>query len=61
MKDCHARSHACRGLRPDVPDYTPEPFQALMRKCWAAVPATRPSFVEVADELTHMHDAISEH
>lgn len=46
---------SCRGLRPEVPDYTPAAFAALMRRCWAALPSLRPSFREVAQILTRLH------
>jgi hypothetical protein len=54
-----AAASLCRGLRPDVPDYTPAPFAALMRCCWAALPSSRPSFSEITVSLHTMHKEAS--
>ena len=55
MRGAMKRVHACRGLRPDVPEYTPQGFAALMKRCWAALPGHRPSFKEIAGILSTMH------
>lgn len=45
----------CRGLRPNIPDYTPKALSELMRTCWAPVPQQRPTFKEVVVRLTDMY------
>lgn len=39
------------GLRPDIPEGCPEALARLMRRCWAANPAERPSALDVARRL----------
>ncbi|KAG5178908.1 putative serine/threonine protein kinase [Tribonema minus] len=40
---------ARKGLRPTLPPATPPPLAQLVRACWAADPALRPSFALVCD------------
>jgi len=47
-----------RGLRPDIPAHTPSRLAALMRACWRAIPAERPSMDEVAGALRAMYSDI---
>ncbi|CAB5388680.1 unnamed protein product [Rhizophagus irregularis] len=37
----------CRGERPLIPEYTPEPYAALMKCCWDPIPTNRPSANEL--------------
>jgi len=47
-----------RNLRPPVPRKCPVlPFADLMRRCWAADPAKRPSFEQVLQKLEKCSDA----
>ena len=41
-----------RGLRPDIPAGTPAALAALICDCWAAVPASRPSFPDIVSRLS---------
>ena len=43
-----------RGLRPHVPEDTPEDYAALMRACWNADPVKRPSFSQIIPALQSM-------
>lgn len=40
-----------RGARPPMPTDTPPRLAALIRRCWAALPAQRPEFREIVREL----------
>jgi len=40
------------GVRPELPAETPSKLVQLLRRCWHADPAQRPSFNEIANELT---------
>jgi serine/threonine protein kinase len=40
-----------RGARPPMPLDTPARLAALIRRCWAALPAQRPEFTEIVREL----------
>ena len=42
--------HDFDGERPRVPDDCPAEYRALMERCWAQVPANRPSFFEVLQD-----------
>ncbi|EXX73378.1 Cdc15p [Rhizophagus irregularis DAOM 197198w] len=33
----------CNGQRPQIPEYTPEPYAKLMKRCWDPVPTNRPT------------------
>ncbi|RGB40078.1 kinase-like domain-containing protein, partial [Rhizophagus diaphanus] len=41
--DLHLALDICKGERPSIPEYTPEPYAALMKRCWDPIPANRPS------------------
>ncbi|KAI8469616.1 MAG: hypothetical protein J3K34DRAFT_521983 [Monoraphidium minutum] len=47
-----------RGARPRLPTATPRPLAALAAACWAASPADRPNFDEIAAELQQMSSAL---
>lgn len=49
-----------RGLRPEVPPHTPEPFACLMRACWAPTPDQRPDFGVVVAELERMASEVAQ-
>ena len=61
-----------RGKRPPIPATLPADYAALIRRCWAADPAERPSFSEILDllvpiaahakkEARHNHEAPEHH
>ncbi|GMH75673.1 hypothetical protein TL16_g06837 [Triparma laevis f. inornata] len=39
------------GYRPPIPKEMPTILQSLMQKCWAGDPTTRPTFVQVVEEI----------
>ncbi|CAB4433415.1 unnamed protein product [Rhizophagus irregularis] len=41
----------CNGQRPQIPEYTPEPYAELMKRCWDPVPTNRPSAKTLSDEF----------
>ncbi|PKC67617.1 kinase-like protein [Rhizophagus irregularis] len=45
--DLHLALDICRGERPLIPEYTPEPYAALMKCCWDPIPTNRPSANEL--------------
>ena len=45
---------AVAGMRPEQPETWPAELRTLMAACWAATPASRPSFKVVADTLAPM-------
>ncbi|XP_038987639.1 serine/threonine-protein kinase STY17-like isoform X5 [Phoenix dactylifera] len=42
------------GLRPEIPENTHPKLVELMKRCWEAVPAKRPSFSEITIELEEL-------
>jgi len=42
------------GLRPTVPDGTPDDFAQLMQECWRKSPTERPPFTDIYDRLAAM-------
>lgn len=43
-----------QGLRPEIPENTHPKLVELMKRCWEAVPAKRPSFSEITVELEEL-------
>jgi hypothetical protein len=39
-----------KGDRPPLPESAPEKFEALIKRCWAQQPSSRPSFQQILDE-----------
>ncbi|CAB4433410.1 unnamed protein product [Rhizophagus irregularis] len=37
----------CYGQRPQIPEYTPEPYAELMKRCWDPIPTNRPKAEEL--------------
>ncbi|CAB4433503.1 unnamed protein product [Rhizophagus irregularis] len=37
----------CYGQRPQIPEYTPEPYAKLMKRCWDPIPTNRPTAKEL--------------
>ena len=52
-----------RGSRPIIPDWTPKPFEELIRDCWIDKPASRPNFETILKSLEEMEKmpGIGEH
>ena len=47
------------GLRPTLPPGVPDPYSDLMKACWHAEPARRPSFEEALARLEEVFRAAS--
>jgi serine/threonine protein kinase len=41
--DLHLALDICKGKRPLIPEYTPESYAALMKRCWDPIPTNRPT------------------
>ncbi|CAB4433408.1 unnamed protein product [Rhizophagus irregularis] len=41
----------CNGQRPQIPEYTPEPYAELMKRCWDPIPTNRPKAEGLSDEF----------
>src|SRR5581483_1024950 len=39
----HLALDVCHGLRPQIPEYAPEPYITLMKQCWDSIPTNRPT------------------
>ncbi|GET04103.1 kinase-like domain-containing protein [Rhizophagus clarus] len=44
----------CSGQRPQIPEYTPEPYAALMERCWDLVPTNHPTALDVHGEIVNL-------
>lgn len=47
-----------RGVRPEQPTDCPAAVYDLMRSCWDAVPAQRPTFREIYTRMASMHEGL---
>src|SRR5436190_16879382 len=45
--DLNLALDVCDGMRPQIPEYAPEPYVTLMKRCWDPIPTNRPT----ADKL----------
>ncbi|UZO15588.1 uncharacterized protein OCT59_007005 [Rhizophagus irregularis] len=41
----------CKGERPPIPEYTPEPYAALIERCWDPIPTKRPTAQELYRQI----------
>ncbi|CAB4433412.1 unnamed protein product [Rhizophagus irregularis] len=48
----------CYGQRPQIPEYTPEPYAELMKCCWDPIPANRPTSVELRSQFRSLVDVL---
>ncbi|GBB84835.1 hypothetical protein RclHR1_01140024 [Rhizophagus clarus] len=51
----------CNGQRPQIPEYTPEPYATLMKRCWDPVPTNRPTTNELWYQLYELNDGLNRH
>ncbi|RIA81310.1 hypothetical protein C1645_790656 [Glomus cerebriforme] len=49
--DLHLAFDICEGKRPLIPEYTPEPYADLMKRCWSPDPTDRPTAEELVDKF----------
>ncbi|PKY57679.1 kinase-like protein [Rhizophagus irregularis] len=57
--DLHLVLDMCKGERPRIPEYTPEPFKALMERCWDPTPTKRPTAQELYRQIRDWDAIIS--
>ncbi|CAB5207612.1 unnamed protein product [Rhizophagus irregularis] len=63
IRELVKKSHTldiCKGERPPIPEYTPEPYAALMKRCWDPIPTNRPSVYELGEKIAIWCDIIHE-
>jgi serine/threonine protein kinase len=53
--DLHLALNICKGERPQIPEYAPEPYVTLMKRCWDPIPANRPTAVELGNQLLNWY------
>jgi serine/threonine protein kinase len=51
--DVHLALDICKGERPFIPEYTPEPYAALMKLCWDPVPTNRPTAGKLCTQFSN--------
>ncbi|RGB24788.1 kinase-like domain-containing protein [Rhizophagus diaphanus] len=49
----------CYGQRPQIPEYTPEPYAELMKRCWDPIPTNRPTPLELCCEFTNLSKVLN--
>ncbi|EXX60478.1 hypothetical protein RIR_jg12051.t1 [Rhizophagus irregularis DAOM 181602=DAOM 197198] len=49
--DIHLALKICKGERPPIPEYTPEPYAALIERCWDPIPTKRPTAQELYRQI----------
>ncbi|PKY42381.1 hypothetical protein RhiirA4_456173 [Rhizophagus irregularis] len=50
----------CKGEHPLIPEYTPEPYAALMKLCWDSIPTNRLSANELCRQIRDWYDILYE-
>jgi len=51
---------ALQGLRPPTPEGTPDTITGLMKRCWHARPAERPTFDQLQESLTGFQERVTD-
>ncbi|GBC06708.1 hypothetical protein RclHR1_00700007 [Rhizophagus clarus] len=49
--DLQLALNICKGERPLIPEYTPKPYAALMKRCWDPIPTNRPETHELIRQI----------
>ena len=57
--DLHLALDVCDGVRPQIPEYAPEPYVTLMKDCWDPIPTNRPTALELWQQFMDWHKIIS--
>jgi serine/threonine protein kinase len=58
--DLHLALDVCNGLRPQIPEYAPEPYVTLMKCCWDPIPTNRPNAWELFSKFHDWCEIISD-
>jgi serine/threonine protein kinase len=56
--DLHLALDICKGERPQIPEYAPEPYVTLMKRCWDPIPANRPTSLKLRQHLCDWDSAL---
>ncbi|PKC00773.1 kinase-like protein [Rhizophagus irregularis] len=48
----------CYGQRPQIPEYTPEPYAELMKRCWDHIPTNRPTANELCIQFMNLFSVL---
>jgi serine/threonine protein kinase len=57
--DLHLALDICKGERPQIPEYAPEPYVTLMKRCWDPIPSNRPTSSELIQHFYNFKNVIS--
>ena len=57
--DFHLALDVCKGIRPQIPEYAPEPYVRLMKSCWDPIPNNRPTAWEILQHFSGWNKIIS--
>jgi hypothetical protein len=49
--DLHLALDICKGERPQISEYAPEPYVILMKRCWDPIPSNRPTSIELSQHF----------
>src|SRR5204862_1402023 len=58
--DLHLALDVCNGVRPQIPEYAPEPYVILMKCCWDPIPTNHPTAEELWDQFDDWQAIISD-
>ncbi|PKY29197.1 kinase-like protein [Rhizophagus irregularis] len=57
--DEHLALSICYGQRPQIPEYTPEPYAELMKRCWDPIPTNRPTAKELENQFWNLFNVLN--
>jgi serine/threonine protein kinase len=57
--DLHLALDICKGERPQIPEYAPEPYVILMKRCWDPIPTNRPTSLELRKHLIDWNNILN--
>ncbi|RIA95214.1 kinase-like domain-containing protein [Glomus cerebriforme] len=57
--DLHLAFDICEGKRPLIPEYAPEPYADLMKRCWDPDPTNRPTAYELLEKSNAWHSILT--
>jgi serine/threonine protein kinase len=55
--DLHLALDICKGERPQIPEYAPETYVTLMKRCWDPIPTNRPTSNELCQHFNDWYNA----
>ncbi|RGB36201.1 kinase-like domain-containing protein [Rhizophagus diaphanus] len=57
--DEHLALSICYGQRPQIPEYTPEPYVELMKRCWDPIATNRPTAKELENQFWNLFNVLN--